>query len=194
MGKAKGDKKPESLNIGESLRRLRKQAGLSLGQLSKLSGVSKAMLSQIEQNRANPTVAVMCKIARAMNVDIVDLIGFTAKKPRFQVIRREDEKYTFLRDPKCTLRTLSPLSLEKDIEFYEVILQPGGVLNSEPHFKNTEELLTVARGKVKVSSADQSIVLMAGDSAYYSADVEHSVKNIGTSVACVYIVVKYKTD
>ncbi len=184
----------DSLNIGQRVRKIRKHAGLSLEQLAKLSGVSKAMLSQIEQNKANPTVVVICKISNALNVGISDLVEFAGRKLQFQVIRKEDERYIFTSNERCSIRTLSPLSLEKDIEFYQIDFQGRGHLDSEPHFQNTEEILTVARGKIKIESADQSITLQPGDSIYYSADVNHAIRNTSSTPARVYLVVKYRPE
>lgn len=184
----------DSLNIGQRVRKNRKQAGLSLEQLAQLSGVSKAMLSQIEQNKANPTVVVICKISNALNVGISDLVESAGRKLRFQVIRKEDERYIFTSNEKCTIRTLSPLSLEKDIEFYQIDFQGKGHLDSEPHFQNTEEMLTVAKGKIKLESADQNVTLQTGDSVYYSADVNHAIINTSNTTSRVYLVVKYRSE
>jgi len=180
------------LNIGQKVRKFRKQATLSLDQLAHLSSVSKAMLSQIEQNKTNPTIAVVWKIAKALGVSISDLVDAGDTKLRFQAIRREDERYVFINDEQCTIRTLSPLSLEKDIEFYQIDLQSGGLLESEPHFQNTVEILTVAKGKLRVRSAGQDITLGAGDSVYYCADVAHAISNPGPGAARAYMVVKYR--
>jgi len=187
-------KEETQLEIGPRLRRLRKSAGLSLEALAKISGVSKAMLSQIEQNKVNPTVAVLYRIARALNVELTELIGFGSPRHRFEVIRRDDPKYLFISNEKCTIRTLSPLSLDKDIEFYKIEFQPGGSLDSDPHFQNTEELVAVATGVLKVSSADREVVLQAGDSAYYSADVPHRITNLSDGISTCYLVVKYRPE
>jgi len=181
------------LEIGQRVRKCRKQATLSLDQLARLSGVSKAMLSQIEQNKTNPTIAVIWKIAKALNVGIAELVEINTPRVQMQVIRREDARYLFIDNAQCSIRTLSPLSLEKDIEFYEIDLKPGGSLESEPHFQNTIEILTVSRGKVDVRSGDQTIVLHTGDSAYYSADVAHAIVNDTRSPAHAYLVVKYRS-
>jgi len=183
-----------SFNIGQQVKKHRKRAGLSLDQLARLSGVSKAMLSQVEQNKANPTVAVIHKVAEAMNVSISDLVETAGPKRRFQAIRRDDERYLFERSDRCVVRTLSPLSLEKDIEFYRVDLQPAGALDSESHFHNTEELLTVAKGRIRLQSAGQEVTLSPGDSIHYSADVNHSICNIGKGEATVFLVVKYRAE
>lgn len=183
-----------ALNIGSRVRKHRKRAGLSLDQLARVSSVSKAMLSQIEQNKANPTVAVISKIARALNVAISELVETASPKRHFQTIRRDDERYLFVSNKRCEVRTLSPLSLEKDIEFYQIDLHPGGSLDSESHFQNTEEFLTVAKGRIRVTSAVQQVVLRVGDSMHYSADVNHSISNVGKSPARVFLVVKYRSE
>ncbi len=183
-----------SPNVGERVKKIRKRAELSLDQLARLSGVSAAMLSQVEQNKANPTVAVICKIAHALNVSITDLVETADAKVRFQVIRADDERYIFTSSERCVVRTLSPLTLEKDIEFYQVDLKPGGSLDSESHFHNTEEILTVAKGKVSVKSSEQHVVLQKGDSVHYSADVNHSITNTGRGPAVVFLVVKYRNE
>jgi quercetin dioxygenase-like cupin family protein len=151
------------------------------------------MLSQIEQNKTNPTIAVIWKIAKALNVSIADIVEISDTRLRFQVIRQEDERYIFINTTQCTIRTLSPLSLEKDIEFYQIDLQPKGVLDSEPHFQNTVEILTVSKGKLQVQSADQKVTLYAGDSVYYGADVKHAITNSTQTPARAYMVVKYRS-
>ena len=186
------EEKP-ALDIGGRLRTVRKRAGLSLDALSRTSGVSKAMLSQIEKSKANPTVAVLYKVAGALNLELSALIDAPGPEKAFSLIRADEERYIFSSNERCAVRTLSPLSLEKDVEFYEITLHAQGVLESEPHFKGTEEFLAVSKGKVEVCSDQRNAVLRAGDSAHYAADVPHRIRNLGKSAAVVYLVVKYTT-
>ena len=85
-----------------------------------------------------------------------------------------------------------PLNLEKDVEFYEVQLQPGGALRSSAHFEGTREFITVAKGQVKLESADDTENLGPGDSASYRADVPHAIINAGKGEATVYLVDIYR--
>jgi len=149
------------------------------------------MLSQIEQDKVNPTVAVIMKIAAALQVNISDLLDQPAKKGILRIIRHDDPAYTYRSDQCCNIRTLSPLSLEKSIEFYSVSLEPDGVIKSEPHFPGTEEILHVTRGKVTVTSGQETIELVHGDSAHYRADVEHCITNNSRSRSEFFLVVKY---
>jgi quercetin dioxygenase-like cupin family protein len=82
--------------------------------------------------------------------------------------------------------------LEKDVEFYEVRLQPGGALRSSPHFEGTREFLTVQKGRVRIESATDAEELSPGASASYRADVAHAIINAGKGEAVVFLIVIYR--
>ena len=96
------------------------------------------------------------------------------------MIRADDRTYQFRSDRYCRIRTLSPLHLEKSVEFYEIVLRPGGALRKLRRiFKGRRELLTVQRGSVRVTAGGDMTELKTGDSAHYPADVQHAIENIG---------------
>lgn len=175
----------------QRLRRMRADRGWSFDDLSKASGVSRSMLSQIERGRANPTLAVASRIARAFDLSLAEFVETPAAMSPITIIRGGDRTFHYRSDPDCTIRTLSPLHLEKDVEFYEVILREGGALRSAPHFKGTREFLTVVRGRIRVESKTDVEVLTAGDSSTYPADVPHAIVNAGRGMARVFLVVIY---
>ncbi len=179
--------------IGDQVRKHRKRLQLSLTALANLSGVSKAMLSQIEQNKANPTVAVAAQVAEAMHLTVGQLLGEDLTARKLEVIRSANQTYDYRASDQCSIRTLSPLWLEKDVEFYRIDFPPGGKLESQAHFRQTCELIAVASGSVQVRSADSRELLEEGDSAYYPADVPHCIENPNPQRATVFLVVKYQT-
>jgi len=176
----------------QRLRQLRRERHWSLDQLSQSSGVSRSMLSQIERNRANPTLAVAYRIARALGMSLAELVDPGGAPRRIEVIRSHDGSHTYRSDEKGTIRTLSPLHLEKDVEFYEVRLRSGGALRSAAHYQGTREFLTVQKGRIQVESADHRETLTVGDSASYRADVPHALINLGKSETVVFLVVIYQ--
>jgi len=186
-------KQQGKIKIGEQVRKYRKKLQLSLTALANLSGVSKAMLSQVEQGKANPTVAVAAKIAEAMHLTVGQLLGEDQTARKLEVIRAKDRVYDYLANEQCAIRTLSPLWLGKDVEFYRIDFRPGGKLESQAHFRQTSELVVVAQGQVKVSSAEKNEVLNIGDSAYYPADVPHCIENPTQQASTVFLVVRYET-
>ena len=150
------------------------------------------MLSQIERGQANPTLAVTVKIANAFGQTVAELIDQTWEVPNISVIRASDRTHMFREDKDCTIRTLSPLNLEKDVEFYELRLPQNGRLSSSPHFEGTREFLTVHKGSVRVTSGSDVDELSKGDSASYTADVAHEIANVGRAEAVVFLVVIYR--
>jgi len=182
------DTEPVAQHVCGRIRTLRSQKGWTLEQLSTASGVSRSMLSQIERGTANPTLVVAYRIAQAYSLTLADLVETPTGTTKIDVIRSDDRSYLFRDDRQCRIRTLSPLHLEKDVEFYELRLRPNGVLNSAPHFEGTREFLTIEKGTVRLTSADESSELKPGDSAHYPADVPHKIENIGRGEAMAFLV------
>ena len=150
------------------------------------------MLSEIERQRANPTLSVAYRIARAFGLTLQDLIESADSASAIQAIRANDTAQVFRKDKQCQIRTLSPLNLEKDVEFYEVRLPPGGALRSQAHIDGTREFLTVEKGGVELHSANSRETLAKGDSATYRADVAHAILNSGRHEAVLFLVVIYR--
>lgn len=179
---------PLSQFVCERVKQLRKHKGWTLEQLSVHSNVSRSMLSQVERGNANPTLVVAFRIAQAFGVSLADLVEGASERDPIDVVRADDTTSLFRNDSVCRIRTLSPLNLEKDVEFYEVILLAKQTLKSRGHFAGTREFLTVSSGKVRVRSPGQTVDLRKGDSAQYTADVEHSIENLGNSNAVLFLV------
>jgi len=171
---------------------LRQQNGLTLDQLAGTSGVSRSMLSQIERGQANPTLAVTYRIAQAFGLSIGELVDDPSARPAIEIIHGNDPGNLFRDDEQCQIRTLSPLHMEKNIEFYELRVQTGCALDSAAHFEGTRELFTVSRGSASLEAGETSCELAAGDSAHYRADVEHCIRNTGDEELRGYLVVTYK--
>lgn len=185
---------PEEISgqLSQRVRALRKERGWSLDSLSAACGVSRSMLSQIERGEANPTLAVTVRISQAFGIALGDLVEAPISTSAIEVIRADDRTFHYRSDSECRIRTLSPLQLEKDVEFYEVLLYPEGQLKSAPHFKGTREFLTVEKGKIKLESGDDSTQLGPGDSASYRVDVPHTIVNTGRGDAVLFLVVIYQ--
>lgn len=177
--------------FGAKIRQLRAGRAWSLEQLAAASGVSRSMLSQIERQEANPTLAVAVRIARALGTQLAELLESSAAEPSIEVIRAGDRAYHYRSDEEVQIRTLSPLHLEKDVEFYEVRLRPKAALRSMAHYRGAREFITVQQGKVRVQSGDEEATLAAGDSANYRADVAHVIENLSARDARVFLVVIY---
>lgn len=179
-------------NLGRRVKKLRADRDWSLEELAAASGVSRSMLSEIERERANPTLSVTYRIATAFDLSLQDLLENSEPASTIQTIRANDRSLIFRSDTQCQLRTLSPLNLEKDVEFYELRLPVGGALRSQPHVGGTREFLTVEEGSVELRSGNSTEILAKGDSATYRADVTHAIINSGKREAVLFLVAIYR--
>ncbi|HMA92786.1 MAG TPA: helix-turn-helix transcriptional regulator, partial [Polyangiaceae bacterium] len=93
--------------IGENLRALRTERNLSLDALSQMSGVSRAMLGQIELNRSVPTITVLWRIAKALDIPFSSLIREPEQKGP-AVLRRAAARYLTSADGTFRSRALFP--------------------------------------------------------------------------------------
>ncbi|MBT5706185.1 MAG: helix-turn-helix transcriptional regulator [Verrucomicrobia bacterium] len=178
--------------FGSRVKLLRATHKWSLDQLADASGVSKSMLSQIERNNANPTIAVAFRIAQALGMSLAELVEDPRATSNIRVVRSDDRMYHYRTDKDCSIRTLSPLDLEKDVEIYELRLKEGGALRSSAHFEGTREFVTVQSGRVRIDSGNDSEELNRGDSGNYRADQPHAVVNLSRGDAVALLVVVYR--
>jgi transcriptional regulator with XRE-family HTH domain len=180
----------EPPRVGSTLQALRQTQGLSLDELSRKAGVSKSMLSQIERNLANPTVAVVWRLATALGVGVGDLLD--AARPVLPAIVTVPAHATpALKSPdgKCALRILGPIELAGQFEWYELTVQPGGTLESQPHEPGSREHLSVLAGTLEVRAGADGSRLKTGETARYAVDLPHAIHNPGKTVASALLVV-----
>ena len=178
--------------IGKNIREIRKKSHLTLNVLSERCGVSKAMLSQIESEKVNPTVATIWKIAKGLDVDINMLLKGSSKSTRkFSVSRRENITVLDTDVEGLHLRVLSPLTMAEDLEIYILNFEPKAVLRSVQHAPLTEEFITVLKGRIRVTAGDASTDLRAGDFVMYHCDIDHTIENVSNSAAEIHMVVRF---
>ncbi len=181
----------EPPRVGDRLATLRQVGALSLDELSRKAGVSKSMLSQIERGQANPTVAVVWRLANALNVGMGDLLGAAAPSGPAMIELLPAHAAPAIRSPDglCELRILGPIALAGQFEWYALSVQPGGALDSQPHENGTQEHLSVMAGQLEVQAGDQLQRLKSGETARYAADRPHAIRNAGKTTASGWLVV-----
>lgn len=179
--------------VGANLRRLRTKRNLSLEALAQLSGVSRAMLGQIELEQSTPTINVLWKIARALGVPFSALI---AAEPagRTRVLGRADAKVLLSQNGKFSSRALFPFDEPLRVEFYELRLAPQSSEPADPHPPGTVENLVVAGGSAAIHVAGAEHQLATGDAIQFHADVPHEYRNPGEQEAVMYLVMTYTEE
>ena len=170
------------------LREARRAQGLSLDAVSKLSGVSRSMVSQIERGESSPTIATLWNLTRALQVDFAGLLDAQPHGPRIETLRAAEVPTIDNRGLHCRLRILSPPDEAGRHEVYDLVLGDGGVLDSAAHTRGAREHVTVIDGMIEVRSGDRVEVLRAGDTARYPADQAHSLRAVDGAARAFLVV------
>jgi transcriptional regulator with XRE-family HTH domain len=176
--------------VGKNLKRLRTERGLSLERLAQSSGVSRAMLGQVELGQSAPTINVLWKMAKALDVPFSALIASNTSGGA-KVMRAEAAKRLMSSDGSFQSRALFPYDEPRRVEFYELKLSPKGVEKAEPHAPGTTENLVVAKGSVEILMGADIHKLDTGDAILFEADLPHVYRNVGATEAVLYLVMTY---
>ncbi|MYM22324.1 helix-turn-helix domain-containing protein [Duganella sp. FT135W] len=179
--------------VGASLQRLRLARGLTLEDLSRIAGVSKSMLSQIEREKANPTIAITWRLANALGVQIGELLATAQRETEtIRVIDAHETPTLPGLHAGYVLRILGPLELASKYEWYELTLSPGGELASQGHDPGAQEHLTLLHGSVEVEVGNDKKKVKLGSTARYPGDQQHIIRNVGKTEAKALLVVIHR--
>jgi transcriptional regulator with XRE-family HTH domain len=194
-GEARGPGVVEEVSsgrLGERIRALRRERGLTLEGLAGRSGVSRAMISKLERGEKNPTLVVAAKVAEGLGVSLSQLVGVEERR---EVVVVPRERRMVVRDPETGFerQLLSPSFGGRGIEFIKNVV-PGGSSSGEfpPHRRGVEEYVVVERGRLRAILGGEEYLLEEGDALYFEADVPHRFDNAGEEVCSYYLVIDSK--
>lgn len=176
--------------VSGNLKRLRTERGLSLERLARASGVSRAMLGQIELGQSTPTINVLWKIARALDVPFSALIN-AQSGPSTMVLSAARARLLRSVDGSFQSRALFPMDRPRSVEFYELRLAPSAEERADAHPPGTVENLVVNAGRCEITVAGATHKLETGDAIIFEADVPHVYRNPDPVPAVMYLVMTY---
>lgn len=169
--------------LGATVQRLRKASNLSLSELSAQSGVAKSIISQIERNETNPTLATIWRLAQALDASIEGLLQCAQDAPFLEKTSRADTPALVSDDGKCRLVIIGWIKTVEWLQVYEFSADPGGVLESEAHQRGSVESLSVREGELSVEVAGVFERATAGETLRYRCDRPHIIRNLGDRTA-----------
>ncbi|MFI4882081.1 MAG: helix-turn-helix domain-containing protein [Phycisphaerales bacterium JB064] len=175
-------------DIGASIRAKREQMGFTQAELARRSGVSKAMLCDVEADRKNPTIRLLGQIALGLGCGISDLLDLE-DRPVFTVDRAKDQRVLVDPENKMERRILSRTMVKHGVEVLHYTYPVGSDCEGfPPHPPGSLETAYVLDGQVRLIVGDEPIELATGDAATYRADLEHSTTNLGKKPARILYV------
>jgi transcriptional regulator with XRE-family HTH domain len=175
------------LELGERLRAIRQLRRLTLREVAGVAGVSESFVSQLERGRSNASVATLQRLAEAVGIEISDLFaGEQQTGPR--VLRRQERQLLeWGHLGRKALLTPKPFH---SLEAVAASFDPGGSTGAEPYTHgDSEELLLVLAGRVRLQLGSELLDLSTGDSVNYRSSTPHRVSNPGDEPAEVLFVI-----
>ena len=160
----------EQDHLADNIRAIREARGLSQQQIAKAAGIPRATWTHLESGGANPTLAVLIKVAAALQI-------------------RPDELPARQRGP-VAIRKLLPEPLP-GLDLERMTLPPNARMAGVPHTPGTREYLTCEHGTVELSVAGERFTLTAGDVAIFRGDQRHAYHNPGTVPAVAYSAIAF---
>lgn len=167
--------------VSENIKRIRQEKNLSLGDLAKLSDVSKSMLAQIERGEGNPTLSTLWKIANGMQVSFNTLIS----QPKLPYKVTKLAEIEPILDMNGGLKNYSLFSdIENNFSVYQIEVSKEISWISEAHLHGTAEFVIVIQGTLEIKLEEKTFILKKGENLWFKADVPHSYCNLdeGTTI------------
>ena len=180
-----------TIKISSTLKQLRSQRGWSLDTTSQKTGVSKAMLGQIERGESSPTIATLWKIAAGFEVSFSSFVeevaphqsGFMHRKPELQQLHKQDDKINVM--------PIFPFDENLGFEVFMIELLPGCIHLSPPHQKGTVEHVIPFSGTIEVMISNMWHKVNQFEGLKFEAHFSHGYRNLSDKPVLFHDMIHY---
>lgn len=159
--------------VSDSIKNWRKSQKLSLDELSRRAGVSKGMLVEIEKGVANPSIAILCKVAAALGLSVADIVN-VSHAPDAWLIETSDMPVLWQGEQGGSAKMLAGTRGPDMIELWRWQMFAGEVFSSTGHSSGTLELLHVEQGTLALTLGERNLVVQQGCAAVARTDMPHA--------------------
>lgn len=177
--------------ISLTLKALRREKGWSLDKTAQATGVSKAMLGQIEREESSPTIAILWKIASGFNASFSSFIEEIPSEINEPVYRAGQAQHLHPVDKKIRVMPLFPFDEQLNFEIFIIDLLPKSEHLSPPHQKGVIEHVVVVEGKMEVLVNGSWQALKKGEGLRFNANQPHGYRNTATKIASFHNIIHY---
>ncbi|WP_041209695.1 helix-turn-helix domain-containing protein [Aeromonas jandaei] len=178
-------------HLAQRLKGLRSELGWSLDVAARETGVSKAMLGQIERGESSPTVATLWKIATGFRVSFSSFIEPAPAAQNEVLYRTADAIRQQPAGEGMQVAPLFPYERRFGFELFELTLLPGYQRESEPHEPGVTEHVIVISGLMEVLVEGEWRSLTQGEAVRFAADRPHGYRNQGVAPAIFHNLIHY---
>jgi len=173
------------MRIGEKIKRLRLENGLTQEELANRCELSKGFISQVERDMTSPSIASLVDILESLGTNLNEF--FSENEEEKIVFTPEDAFENIDEELGYILDWVIPNAQKNAMEPILLKIEPGGSYQEDtPH--QGEEFGYVMQGLVQVNHGNRKFKAKKGDSFYYKCNANHNVINIGKSIAKIIMV------
>ena len=173
------------MKLGEKVRNLRQEQRLTLQALADITGLSKPLLSQIENDQVTPPIATLLKIAKGLKVGIHYFFEEASDRQKFVLTRGEESVGSQRRTGKDAVqhgymyKPLAPGMRQKKVEPFLVEFEQRAWDDSLFYSHEGVEFVYLLDGELEFHYADEVMRLYPGDSIYYESSEPHGYVSVG---------------
>ena len=176
-----------SIDVGERLRALREQSGLSQRALAAASSLSPNALSQIERGKVSPSVSTLNQLADALGVPITAFFG--EENPRQQIVFIKADQRTRVPFARGLMEGLGGEQFAGQVEAFYLTVEAGGNSGLHPVVHRGYEFIFCLRGTLEYTVEGGVYQLEGGDSLLFAAHLHHHWRNPAHEVVNAVIVI-----
>jgi transcriptional regulator with XRE-family HTH domain len=173
--------------LGSRIRGVRKDRGLTLKDLERVSGFSATHISEIERGKTSPTIGALVRISQALGKDTSFFLE-EEQLNEIALVRRDERAPLPLGVAKVSGEYLTPGIPGGRLNAYMISLEIGNSREVVYEAHAGEEGLFVVSGKVEALIGDRVIPMAVGDAVQYPADRPHGFRNVGEGDALLLLV------
>lgn len=164
---------------GNRVRKLRKQQGMTIDDLSVKSGFTSSYISQVERNLIEPSLSALSKICKVLNTSPYFFIE--NDEDDITITRKEDRQKLLIPENNRELQFIIPISDENKKKFkfnvFKAIINPGNWDSQKYIVIDSDKCVIINKGTLLIAINDCNELLQEGDSVYISANTPHKLYN-----------------
>jgi transcriptional regulator with XRE-family HTH domain len=174
--------------VGERLRQLREDRGISLRKLAELTEFSASFISQVENGQASPSIGSLERIASAVGVTLGEFFAAPRGEGPGLVVRASARQNLESAWSNAQIEALAPMAVGRKLEPVIITLEAGGRSGKRPHPHAMEEFAFVLEGTVRLTLGDETHELGAGDAVTIPPEHARAWENTGPVSARILVV------
>lgn len=175
------------VQVGERLRKMRQDEGLSVRTLAAKAGFSPSFISQVENGQASPSISSLERIASVLGMSLGRFFS-TDSHSSPSVARASERERLTSSWSKAEIEVLSAGDSSSNLESVMITIAPGGRSGKQPYAHPGEEIAIVFDGEVQLTLGEKKHCLGRGDSVSFSSKLPHLWENPGPHTVQIIIV------